>query len=855
MFETLGHYKILDRIGAGGIGEVYRARDTRLGRTVAIKVLAPDVAGDPDRRDRFLREARAAAALSHPNIAALYEIGEDQAHLFLVFEFVPGETLKSVIGGRALNPRRAIDFAVQIADALADAHAEGIVHRDIKPANVIITPKDKAKVLDFGLATWTAGGAEREHAVRDATVTVTGAGAALGTVAYMSPEQALGEQVDQRTDIFSLGVVLFEMLTGTLPFTGATPTALALQIVQAPAPPLTAVNRSLPKELEPILGRALAKSLDQRYESAATFAAELRSIGAILDVRSDAAAPVVAQPLVAPRNRSLGKWLMLMLLLGAAGAAAWSERIPIERLWRRTVGPSPPPVIAVMPLELAESDASKTYFADGLTEDLISRLGQTPGLEVLGRSATRSARGRPPADIARELGAGVVLTGSVRPAADTVTVSLELIDPRDGTAIWAGQYTRDVKDIFAVQAQAAGDVASALRVTLQPTRAREVALSRVVDQRAYDFYLRGRQATADRRLPSAIALYRQAIAADGGLGEAFAGLAEAQNLQIASGDVPDDGSHREGVQAAAKRAYELDPDLPPANVAMALVSETLADSLKYVRRAIELDPSYAEAYDLVGNLVDDFDSERALAFFRKSLALDPRFDMNHVAIAESLWRLGRNDEAQNELKAMPLAGRGSFLVARARALADLNRERPAEAAAELQAMPNLRTMPPYWAALVTALRGAGRVGEAMTEASALAARFPQECEAKVVLAALKFESRETAAAHKLADGPLAHAFAASPLASNIRCGLHAAAALQDGARAATLLDRIAGGEPMLRAFAPMVTGRSGTMWIDARVYPWSLIARQQVVADARERLDAAYAREREVARTVLAGLP
>jgi len=185
MFETLGQYKILDRIGAGGMGEVYRARDTRLGRTVAIKVLASDVANDPARRDRFLREAHAAATLSHPNIAALYEIGEDQGQLFLAFEFVPGATLTNVIGGRPLNTRRAVDFAVQIADALAEAHGAGIVHRDIKPGNVIITPKDKAKVLDFGLATWTAGGHEREQAVPDAPRTATAAGTVLGTAAYM----------------------------------------------------------------------------------------------------------------------------------------------------------------------------------------------------------------------------------------------------------------------------------------------------------------------------------------------------------------------------------------------------------------------------------------------------------------------------------------------------------------------------------------------------------------------------------------------------------------------------------------------------------------------------------------------
>src|SRR3989442_1665094 len=323
MLESLGHYKILDRIGAGGMGEGYRARDTRLGRTVAIKVLAADVANDPDRRERFLREARASAALSHPNIAALYEIGKDQGHVFLALEYVPGEPLNAVIGGRPMNPRRAIDFAVQIADALADAHAEGIVHRDIKPANIIITPKDKAKVLDFGLATWTTGGAERDHAANEATVMVTGPGTALGTVAYMSPEQALGEKVDHRTDVFSLGIVLFEMLTGKLPFAGATSTGLALQIVQASAPAPSSLNRSLPAELDAIVNKMLAKSLEQRYESAATLAAELRAIGAILDVRSDFAAPEVALPAAAPRGRAIGRWLLLLLVLGGLAGAAW----------------------------------------------------------------------------------------------------------------------------------------------------------------------------------------------------------------------------------------------------------------------------------------------------------------------------------------------------------------------------------------------------------------------------------------------------------------------------------------------------------------------------------------------------
>ena len=325
MFETLGHYRILDRIGAGGVGEVYRARDTRLGRTVAIKVLIAEVAGDPDRRARFLQDARAASALSHPNIATLYEIGEDQDQLFLVFEYVPGETLTSVIAGRPLNPRRALDLAVQIADALADAHAEGIVHRDIKPDNIIVTPKGNAKILDVGLATWTAGGAERERAGQAATMKATAVGDALGTVAYMSPEQALGERADHRTDIFSLGIVMFEMLTGKLPFTGTASTAIALQIVQAPAPVPSAVNTSLPLEFDPIVGKAMSKSLDQRYESAVTLAAELRAVGAILDVRSDMQEAAGVSAAAGPTRRSVVGWIVLLLALAALGAAAWYE--------------------------------------------------------------------------------------------------------------------------------------------------------------------------------------------------------------------------------------------------------------------------------------------------------------------------------------------------------------------------------------------------------------------------------------------------------------------------------------------------------------------------------------------------
>jgi serine/threonine protein kinase len=325
MFEALGHYRILDRIGSGGTGELYRARDTRLGRTTALRIVARHIADDPDRRERFLHDAQAAAALSHPNIAALYEIGEDQNQLFLVFEFAPGEVLERVIGGRPLHPRRAVEFGAQIADALAEAHAHAIVHRDITCGNIVITPKEKAKILDFGLAAWTRGGAARADASTAADAPLATAGPALSTLAGMSPEQARGDRVDHRTDIYSLGAVLFEMLTGRQPFTGTTTASLALQIAQAPPIAPSAVTGTVPPELDAVVRKALAKSPAGRYDSAAAMAAELRSVGAILVARTQRIESVGRAPSAPVRNRhrSRLRWIVLILLAAALIAALW----------------------------------------------------------------------------------------------------------------------------------------------------------------------------------------------------------------------------------------------------------------------------------------------------------------------------------------------------------------------------------------------------------------------------------------------------------------------------------------------------------------------------------------------------
>lgn len=600
MIETLGHYKILDRMTPGGLGDVYRARDTSLGRTVAITVVAAGIAADPARRDELLQDARAAAALSHPNIAALYEIGDDQGELFLVAEFVPGETLEAAIAGRPLNTRRAIDLAVQIADALAAAHAQGLVDGRIAPDTIIVTPKGHAKILDVGIGAWTRRG---------------------GAAAYVSPEQARGERIDQKADLFSLGAVLFAMLTGQPPFDGPKPAAgAAAPTVSAASPVPSATNAAVPHELDRVVEKALAAPSD-RYESAATMAAELRAVAATLDARSATAEPPRAG--ASPRRRSVVGPVALVLLAAALASAGWWERPALGRAWRRAFGAAPKPVVAVLPLALSGADASRTFFADGLADDLTTRLGQTPGVKVIGRSGLRGSRGRSPSDVARALGAAVMLTGSVHPTASDVTLSLALTDPVEGDVLWSGEYTRPVRDIFALQEQAAEDIAQALDLRLQPSAATARLASRQIDRSAYELYLHGRQAMADGDAARAATYYQDAVATDAALPEAFAGLARALHFAPARGSA-DEAARRERIKAAAERAYQLDPDLASANVAMAFASQALPLTLQYLRHAIDLDPSNGDTYRDVADVIRIADPAMSDAFMARARALDPR---------------------------------------------------------------------------------------------------------------------------------------------------------------------------------------------------------------------------------------
>jgi TolB-like protein len=552
------------------------------------------------------------------------------------------------------------------------------------------------------------------------------------------------------------------------------------------------------------------------------------------------------------QGRGVGAWIVPAIVVGALTAALWWQRAPMARAWHRAFGPPPAPIIAVMPLELADADASQRFFADGLTEDLITRLGQTPGLKVLGRSATRAYRDRSPQDVAKELGAAVVLTGSVRAQSDQVRVTLELIDPGDNTQIWAGQYTRDVKDIFAVQAQVAEEVARGLRVKLQPTPASARTASRLVDQRAYELYLRGRQASAERRIPEAIKLYEQAIAADDGLAEAFAGLAEALQLETVFLGNPEDAARHQRRIEAASRAYQLDPDLPQANLAMGLAADALADALGYLRRAIEIDPTFTEAYHQIGDQIEDFDPDLAVRFYRRSLQLDPRMDVSRLDISFVMVTQNRWDDARRELEG---GSASSPFLQGWRILIDVDERRFQPAAeASKTLLSALRTSPTHWLPYVVALRDAGQRDEALREATQMIGKFPDFCFGRGIVAGLRREHGQISAAHQIADPILRAASSDTGTPMDVRCGATAAAAMGDAPALAAILNRIASKETLLRYWALGIFGQSGRSVMRGRAYPWTGIIDAPAVRAARQHLDAAYDRQRAVAQEKLAGV-